>query len=85
MGFADKLQKSADCMYTVYAPDKTGEDAWYIMKVEKMKEQIFLKEVTSGPVNLLDYGDILESGYGTKVPDVIKEKVKEEYNFTVQD
>lgn len=62
--------------------DKFEREAWYYVKVEPFKESMFQREISKGKINLREYGEVIESGFGTKPPERIKNKMKEEYNFT---
>lgn len=79
--FQDQLGKSrADCLYLCKGLDK-GRAAWYYVMVDKPKIPIFLKqyETPGGTINLLDYGEVVYSGWGEEPPEDIKKKVEEEY------
>ena len=64
--------------------DKYGREAWYFISVEPFKASIFQKEIKKGKINLLDYGTILESGFGKTPPEEAKRRIKEKYNFTAE-
>lgn len=61
--------------------DKFERDAWYYVQVDKFKISLFQREISKGKINLQEYGEILESGFGKVPPDSIKKKMKDEYNF----
>ena len=63
--------------------DKFERDAWYYVKVEPFKTSLFQRDISKGKINLTEYGEILESGFGKTPPDNIKQKMKDEYNFEV--
>jgi hypothetical protein len=76
MSVAKQLSGS-NLVYLVRLKEQpTNLDAWYYVKVKaKTLVPIFLKKVTMG-INLLEFGDILYSGWGTEPPDNIRQTVK---------
>jgi hypothetical protein len=59
-----------DCVLT-QGIDFTGKNAWYVVKLDKLKAPLFHAEIAKGMALMLtDYGTILQSGYGTS-PDGI--------------
>jgi hypothetical protein len=65
----------------VQAPADGGRDAWYFMYIASPKQKKFTKAVQSGPTNLTDYGEIIESGWGKYPPKEVMEKMEREYGF----
>lgn len=62
--------------------DKFERDAWYYVRVEPFKISLFQRDIMHGKINLVEYGEILESGFGKTPPESVKQKMKDEYNFT---
>lgn len=80
--FMDKLVKSrSDLCYKVVGRDSTGREAYYFVLIDKEKKLQFLKHKVGDTYNLEDYGKIVYSAYGTKVPKEVKEMLKEKYGF----
>jgi hypothetical protein len=80
--FMDQLIKSrADMCYKVVGRDSTGREAYYFVLIDKDKKQQFLKHKVGDTYNLEDYGRIVYSAYGTKVPKEVKEMLKDKYGF----
>jgi hypothetical protein len=80
--FMDTLIKSrADMCYKVVGRDSTGREAYYFVLIDKDKKSQFLRHKVGDTYNLEDYGKIVYSAYGTKVPKEVKEMLKEKYGF----
>ena len=61
--------------------DHTGRPAWYYVQVESNLKMRFERAVRSGAIGLTEYGAILQSGYGEKPPESMREYMKKEYGF----
>lgn len=61
-------------MYQIKGIDSpTKRDAWWIVRVRPDKLTIFAGLIKKGFLTLTDYGDILDSGFGTEIPaDMLK-------------
>lgn len=75
------IKLKADMCYKVVGRDSTGREAYYFVLIDKDKKQDFLRHKVGDNYNLEDYGKIVYSAYGTKVPKYIKEMLKEKYGF----
>jgi len=65
--------KVADNKNIYFARLKKGNDFyWHFLRVDKIKEKLLQK--ASGEVDLKEFGEILDSGYGAIVPDAMKKK-----------
>jgi hypothetical protein len=85
MSFVEKLKaREKDNIYAVYAPDITGETAYYFVIVDSAKSNAFVKAVTAGPTNLEEYGTIIESGYGEEASQEVKDRLMDEYGYEVK-
>ena len=45
--------------------DDTGRQAWWLVKLDKLKAPIFERQRKSGRIVFTDFGEIIKSGYGT--------------------
>jgi hypothetical protein len=61
--------------------DDTKQDTWFFIRVENLKINLFLKEIKNGVIDLQEFGEILESGYGQEPPEYIFTKMHEKYGF----
>ena len=61
--------------------DKLSREAWYYIQVDKIKTNLFQKNIKLGKVNLGEFGKIIHSGFGINPPEEIKKIMKEKYNF----
>lgn len=68
-------------VFKISGRDSTGRSAYYFVLIEKNKVQDFLKHKVGDTYNLEDYGKIVYSAYGEKVPREVKEMLKEKYGF----
>lgn len=81
MSFTASLQQSrANNICLVRAPTHGG-DAWYYVRVKAGMMDRLIKDVSKGGVNLLEYGEIIKSGFGQNPPQEVKDAMKAEYNF----
>lgn len=46
----------------------SGKDAWWIIRVHSHKRVLFSVRIPKGQLDLTDYGEILESGFGRDIP-----------------
>ena len=58
-----------------------GRAAWHYVLVKKHLLGLFLKRVKGGRVNVADFGDILQSGWGKDPPKGTTDKILKEYDF----
>ncbi|GLU51692.1 hypothetical protein Dfri01_11530 [Dyadobacter frigoris] len=62
------------------ANDTTGRKAWYIVLVTPANEKVFLDAIDGdGTIDLENYGKVVASAYGDKVPDNIDEIIFNKY------
>ncbi len=60
-----------------------GVYTWYYIKVETLKQPLFLKSLQyskNEPTDVAEYGEILYSGWGPQPPDDIRKKVALAYS-----
>ena len=78
---ATKSSRTSNIFLVTGGQDKSGRDAWYYVLVEPTKVGSFQEKIKSGSINLIDYGEIVDSGFGKYPPENVQQKMKEEYNF----
>jgi len=63
--------------YTIHklkAKDTTGRWAWYIIRVKMEMEEQFLNSISgNGDIDLEDFGEVVASGYGDRIPSEIED------------
>jgi hypothetical protein len=67
-------------IHLLKAKDKNGERCFFYVFIDKDKVDKFRKIPKKTKLDLLDYGKVVESGFG-EPSEEIKKKMKEEYNF----
>lgn len=73
--FLSLLRGRDKYLYKILGKDSaSGRDAWWIVRVMPAKAGIFSAIMAKGNCNLADYGEILESGFGTAIPPTILAK-----------
>lgn len=73
--FSSLVSNQDKYLYKILGKDSvSGRDSWWIVRVFPNKEIIFSKIIAKGNLNLADYGEVLDSGFGTAVPDAILTK-----------
>ncbi len=80
--FAEKLAASrGELVYLVTGNDR-GKRAWYYLRVEKLKLPLFLKRLKNQNETfpLLDFGEIVLSGWGERPPPEAVEKINAQYS-----
>lgn len=78
--FQSKLVSTiGNLVYFVTAQAK-GAPAWYYIQVDEPKHNAFKKQVSSGAINLADFGKILHSGWGLSAPEPIRCLVEEQFS-----
>lgn len=83
LAFAQAVEQSrGENIYLVQGGgDHTGQSAWYFVRVQAAKARAFLKAIAAGSINLTQFGEIVESGYGKEPPYSILTRMREEYGF----
>ncbi len=67
--FSSLVSNQDKYLYKILGKDSvSGRDSWWIVRVIPSKEIIFSKIIAKGNLNLADYGEILDSGFGVSVP-----------------
>lgn len=86
MRFVDKLitAKGNDA-YLLKTKDISGRQAYYVLMLHPQMKQAFLSLEPSKPADIADYGVIIASGFGEKVPDSVKNDLLNKYQIEVID
>ena len=80
--FVSKLVRSGKLpLYFVRFKDLQQQDCWFYVVSNEDKMQQFLA-VRSGTFNLLDYGQIVASGFGTEPSPEEKQRLKHELKLS---
>ena len=80
--FLNRLEWESLRIYLVRGKDTTHRLAWYYVSVDPAKWLDFKDREGTPNLKLTEFGKVLYSGYGQDPPEVIKQKMKDEYNFT---
>jgi len=81
--FRDRVVASReDLLYTLKGTDAvSGKKAYWILLVRGPQKDEFDKALATGTFNLEQYGEIIESGFGTAVPELTKTLLRRRYGF----
>ena len=81
--FAHAVQGTrSDGVYLVHGGcDHTNRPAWYFIRVGSVKLRAFLKAISGGKIDLVAYGDIIESGYGETPPENIVAYMRTQFGY----
>jgi len=77
---ADEKFGESSLIYLVHGDDK-NKAAWYYIKVKRNLRKEFLKNMHKNTINLDDFGNVIESGFGEDPPSNITEKLKLKYEI----
>jgi hypothetical protein len=61
--------------------DHDGCSTWFFVKVPSAKLRAFERELKSGKMNLNDFGDILDSGYGEYPPAYVVTEMQTHFGY----
>ena len=67
-------ERPSSLMYTVRGQDR-GWDAWHIVFVKRELLEDFRKKISTGSIDVANYGYVIESGWGKNPPDDIIKKL----------
>lgn len=76
-----RTTRGADIIYLIKGQD-SGKDAWYYLKVNKLKLPLLENQVTNSSEDKLDlpsYGTVLDYGWGSEPPKSIQEEIEVKY------
>lgn len=78
--FTQKIRSRTTETIRLYTAIINGDDAWFILHVDKPKLQLYLHDVKSGkPINLPDYGTVLHRGWGSTPSEELLEQVRQAF------
>lgn len=81
MSFVAKLVKAGSVpIFFVTFRDLEDRDVHFYVKSTQARMDAFMK-VTSGPLDLADYGEVLVGGFGKEPTEATKQTMKEKYGF----
>ena len=73
-------RKRSQNVFLVRGKDR-GRPAWHYVLVDNNKRELFLAATRSGALDVADYGEILESGWGEDPPESVVKRVTDEFNL----
>jgi len=74
----NKLKFTKLGLFRIVTGKNNGDFAWWVLKLEPLKEKIFEKDVELGKaLNLDGYGTVLKKGYGKNPPDEVVKEIKD--------
>jgi len=56
-----------------------GRPTWHYLRVNKLKLPLLIENAKKGEIDVVDYGNILFSGFGQNPPDEVKDFVQKKY------
>ena len=71
----DSNKRPSSLVYTVRGTDR-GWDAWHIVLIERELLDAFREKLSTGNVDVADYGYVIKSGWGKDPPDDILDKIE---------
>lgn len=81
MSQTEKLRrKRSQNVFLVRGKDR-GRAAWHYVLVDNNKRELFLAATRSGSLDVADYGEVLESGWGEDPPESVVKRIEEEFNL----
>ena len=82
LSFQEKIiAQQGHLIHLVTGHDHTGKKAYYFVFLKKDRVGAFEQAMKTDSLNLLDYGQIIESGYGDDVPPEVMQAVKDKYGL----
>ena len=83
LNFQEKLvAQQGHLVHLVTGQDHTGRQAYYFLHVRKEKQAALERSLAAGHVNLVDFGTVIDSGYGDAVPEYVYQRLREKYGFS---
>jgi hypothetical protein len=78
------ISSTKHSVFLIFAPDKGGAMAYYFVMVKPKMEQSFLQSVTSGPTYIENFGSIIFSGFGSKIPPSVQKFMTKRYGIKLE-
>ncbi len=80
MSFAQHVLKSYSRFLRLYTAIVDNQNAWYIIRVERLKLDRYLHDTQSGKtITLGDYGEVLHKGWGIAPPEELMMEIRNQY------
>ena len=77
---ADRVRRGrSQNVFLVRGKDR-GRAAWHYVLVDNNKRELFLAATKKGSLDIADYGEVLQSGWGQDPPENIVKKIEDEFN-----
>ena len=81
MSHAEKMRRRrSQNVFLVRGKDR-GRAAWHYVLVDNQKRELFLAATRSGSLDVADYGEVLESGWGEDPPKHVVKRIEDEFNL----
>lgn len=88
MSFSSKISKSdTGDIFLIRTTSPDGRAVWCYLKVFKQKKLLFERAVQSGEAgnDVSEWGEIIFSGYGEKIPPFFVQHMKNTYGFVTEE
>lgn len=80
MSFLEKVKGSkGHLVYLVRGKDK-GKACWHYVLIDNLKLAIFKEDLKKPMIDVADYGQVIESGWGEDPPEDIVKKIKDQFS-----
>ncbi|MBQ4875354.1 MAG: hypothetical protein HRK26_04525 [Rickettsiaceae bacterium H1] len=73
-------RKRSQNVFLVRGKDR-NRSAWHYVLVDNNKRELFLAATRSGSLDVADYGEVLESGWGEDPPKSVVKRIEDEFNL----
>jgi len=80
MSFVEKIIAKEGGIIRLLTAQEDGKDAWYVISISPSSYLEYKKQISGNNVNLKNFGDILESGWG-KLTTKLIEQLKAKYDL----
>ncbi len=77
--FAQKLLVTEGGMVRLITANEKGKPAWFFVELNPAVYADYKRALRQDKMNIKDYGQILESGWGEMPPEEVTERMKDEY------
>ena len=79
MSFVNALEGSNGEKVFLVTGNEDGKPAWYYVKVSKKKMPFYENAIKRGSLDLREYGQIIDAGWGKNPPEKIVKKMESKY------
>jgi hypothetical protein len=80
MSFVDSIAGNNGEKVFLVTGNENGRSAWYYVQVARKRLPYYENAIKDGNLDLRDFGDILNAGWGEEPPEEVACKMKELYN-----